>query len=97
MWDSHDARDLVCNDMTKPPPNLADLSPDVQALFAAQAAELARKDAEILGLSLSHRAAQKRLEAEATSMNAALAAERTAHAQAIPQGPQARREADHPQ
>ena len=69
--------------MSKTPPNLADLPADVQAIVAAQAAELARKDAEILGLSLSHGAAQKRLEAEATSMNAALAAERTAHAQAI--------------
>tara|TARA_B100000780_G_C20935677_1_gene373053 strand:- start:139 stop:321 length:183 start_codon:yes stop_codon:yes gene_type:complete len=36
-----------------------------------------------LGLSLSHEAAQKRFEAEATSMTAALMAERTALAQAI--------------
>lgn len=62
------------------PPNLADLPPDVQAYVAAQSAELARKDAEILGLSLSHGAAQNRLKGEA---DAALAAERTAHAQAI--------------
>ena len=62
------------------PPNLADLPPDVQAYVAAQSAELARKDAEMLGLSLSHGAAQNRLKGEA---DAALAAERTAHAQAI--------------
>ena len=38
--------------MSKTPPNLADLPPDVQAFVTAQAAELARKDAELLGLSL---------------------------------------------
>ena len=48
--------------------------------MTAQAAELARKDAELLGLSLSHATAQKRLENE---MEAALAAERAAHALAI--------------
>ena len=47
--------------MSKIPPNLANLPPDVQAFVAAQAAELARKDAEMLGLSLSHANAQKRL------------------------------------
>ena len=31
--------------MSKTPPNLADLPPEVQAYVAAQAAELARKDA----------------------------------------------------
>ena len=61
-------------------PILATLPPEVQALFAAQAAELARKDAEMLGLSLSHATAQKRLKTEA---DAALSVERTAHAQAI--------------
>ena len=66
--------------MSKTPPNLADLPPDVQAFVAAQSAELARKDAEILGLSLSHATAQKRLKDE---MEAALAAVRTAHARAI--------------
>ena len=64
-------------------PNLADLPPEVQALFAAQAAELGRKDAEMLGLSLTHAAEQKRLKAEMASVDAALSAERTAHAQAI--------------
>ena len=32
--------------MSKTPPNLADLPADVQAFVAAQAAEMARKDAE---------------------------------------------------
>ena len=32
--------------MSKTPPNLVDLPPDVQAFLAAQAAKLARKDAE---------------------------------------------------
>ena len=50
--------------MRKTPPNLADLPPDVQAFVAAQAAELARKDAELLGQSLSHASAQKRLKDE---------------------------------
>ena len=50
--------------MSKTPPNLADLPPDVQAFVAAQAAELARKDAEVLELSISHASAQKRLKDE---------------------------------
>ena len=66
--------------MSETPPNLADLPPDVQAFIAAQVAELARKDAELLGLSLSHGSAQKRLKDE---METALTAERTAHARAI--------------
>lgn len=66
--------------MSKTPPILANLPTEVQALFAAHAAELGRKDAEMLGLSLSHATAQKRL---MTEMDAALSAERTAHAQAI--------------
>jgi transposase len=55
----------------------------VQAYVAAQAAELGRKDAEMLGLSLSHAAAQKRFRAEMASVDAALSAERTAHARTI--------------
>lgn len=66
--------------MRKTPPNLTDLPPDMQAYVAAQAAELADLKQEFLGLSLSHGAAQKRLKGEA---DAALGAERTAHAQAI--------------
>lgn len=69
-------------------PNLADLPPDVQAFVTAQAAELARKDADILGLkqdmlgqNLTDAAEQKRLKAKATTAQAALLAERTAHAQ----------------
>lgn len=69
--------------MSKTPPNMADLPPDVQAYVAAQEAELARKDAEILGLSLSHATAQKRLKADVTSAETALATERAAHARAI--------------
>jgi len=65
--------------MSKAPLNLSDLPPDVQAFVAAQSAELARKDVEILGLSLSHTTAQKRHKDAA----AALAAERAAHARAI--------------
>ena len=66
--------------MSKTPPNLVDLPPDVQAFLAAQAAKLARKDAEILGLSLSHATAQKRLKKdEKVSAEAALAAERAGH------------------
>ena len=66
--------------MSKTPPNLANLPPDVQAFVAAQAAELARKDAEMLGLSLSHANAQKRLKDEKASAETALAAERAEHA-----------------
>ncbi len=40
--------------MNRTPLKLADLPPDVQAFVATQAAELTRKDAEMLGLSLSH-------------------------------------------
>ena len=56
FWDSHAAPILVCNGMSKTPPNLAELPPDVQAIFAAHEAELGRKYAELLGLSLSHAA-----------------------------------------
>ncbi|MGB1266004.1 MAG: transposase, partial [Nereida ignava] len=69
--------------MSKTPPNLANLPPEVQAYVVAQAAELARKNAEMLGQSLNHAAAQKRLKDEMASVDAALSAERTAHARAI--------------
>ena len=74
---------LVEDPMSKTPPNMADLPPDVQAYVAAQEAELGRKGAEMLGLSLSHAAAQKRLKGEMASVDAALSAERTAHVRAI--------------
>ena len=80
MWDSHDARDLVCNGMSKPRPKLANLSPEAQALFAAQTAELSELKQAFLGSSLDYAAAQKRLKDE---MEAALAAERAAQARAI--------------
>jgi len=44
--DSHETRNLIEDRMSNTPPNLADLSPEVQAFVAAQTAELARKDAE---------------------------------------------------
>ena len=69
--------------MFKTPPNLADLPPDVQALFAAQTAELSDLKQAFLGSSLDHAAAQKRLKNEITSVAAALSAERTAHARTI--------------
>lgn len=69
--------------MSKTPPSLADLPSDVQALFAAQTAELASLKQEFLGLSLSYAAAQKRLKNEVASADAALSAERAAHARAI--------------
>lgn len=73
---------LLEDGRSKTPPNLVDLPPDVQAFVTAQAAELARKEAEMLGLSLSHAAAQKRFKDEMASADAALTAERTAHARA---------------
>ena len=57
--------------MSKTPPNLADLPPDVQAFVAAQPEELARKNAALLGLSLRYTAAQKRLKTEMASAEAA--------------------------
>ena len=69
--------------MNNVPPNITDLPADVQACIAAQAAELARKDADILGLTLTHAADQKRLKSKAATAQAALLAERTAHAQTI--------------
>jgi transposase len=83
LWDSHDARDLVCNGMSKTPPDLTNLSPEVQAYVAAQTAELSELKQAFLGSSLDHAAAQKRLKGEMASVDAALSAERTAHARAI--------------
>ena len=69
--------------MEKPPPNLADLPPEVQALFAAQAAELSGLKQAFLGSSLEHATIQKRLKDEMASVGAALSAERSAHARTI--------------
>ena len=80
MWDSHDALFLVCNGMSKTPPILANLPPEVQSYVAAQAAELSGLKQEFLGVSLDNASVQKRLKDE---MEAALAAERAAHARAI--------------
>lgn len=68
--------------MSKTPPNLVDLPPNVQAFVAAQVVEMAGLKQEMLGLSLSHAAAQKRLKDEVASADAALSAERAAHARA---------------
>jgi hypothetical protein len=83
FWDSHKTLDLVVIGISKTPPNLADLPPEVQALFAAQAAVLSDLKQEFLGLSLDHAAVQKRLKDEMASVDAALSAERTEHARAI--------------
>ena len=83
MWDSHDARDLVCNGMSNTPPNLTNLPPEVQAYVAAQTAELSELKQAFLGSSLGHATVQKRLKDEMASVDAALSAERTAHARAI--------------
>ena len=72
VLDSHGGAYLVENDMTKALPNLADLPLDVQAYIAA-------KDADILGLTLTHAAMQKRLKSELETTQVALLAERTAH------------------
>jgi hypothetical protein len=69
--------------MSKTLPNLADLPPEVQALLAAQTAELSGLKQEFLGLSLDHATVQKRLKDEMASVDAALSAERTAHTLAI--------------
>jgi transposase len=83
IYDSHSGLILLVNRMSKTLPNLADLPPDVQAYIAAQRMELAAKDADILGLNLTHAAAQKRLKSKVETTQAALVAERTAHSQAI--------------
>ena len=69
--------------MERTPPNLADLPPEVQAFVAAQAAELSGLKQAFFGVSLDHAAAQKRLKDEMASMDAALVAERSAHARTI--------------
>lgn len=69
--------------MERTTPNLADLPPEVQAFVAAQAAELSGLKQAFLGVSLDHAAAQKRLKDEMASMDAALVAERSAHARTI--------------
>ena len=69
--------------MSKTPPNLVGLPPNEQAFVAAQVVEMAGLKQEMLGLSLSHAAAQKRLKDEKASADAALSAERAAHARAI--------------
>ena len=66
--------------MSKTPPILANLPPEVQAYVAAQEAELSGLKQEFLGVSLDHATVQKRLKDE---MEAALAAERAAQARAI--------------
>ena len=80
---SQNAPNLVGSGMRKALPNLADLPPDVQAFFAAQMAELAAKDTDMLGLNLTQGAAQKRLKSDLAAAQAALVAERTAHSLAI--------------
>jgi len=70
---------LVINGMCKTLSNLADLPFDVQAYIAAQTAKLAAKDADILGLNLTHAAVQKRLKSKMEATQAALIEERTAH------------------
>ena len=47
--------------MSKTPSILADLPPEVQALFAAQTEELAGLKREVLGLSIAHAGEQRRL------------------------------------
>ena len=77
FWDSQRALFLVENGMRKTPPDLTDLSVQVQAYVATQAVELADLKQEFLGLSLSRGPGQKRLKDE---MEAAIAAKRAAHA-----------------
>jgi transposase len=79
ILDSHDCAHLVKNGMTKPPPNLTDLPPDVQAYIAAQAAELIELKAESLGLNLTLATEHKRLKSKMETTQAALLSERTAH------------------
>jgi transposase len=81
--DSQDAPNLVGNGMSESLSNLADLPPDVQAYIAAQKVELASKEANMLGLNLTHAATQKRLKSKLETTQAALIAERTVHSQAI--------------
>ena len=62
--------------MTKALPNLADLPPDVQAYIAAQSADM-------LGLNLTHAAAQKHLKSEMEATRATLTEERAAFSNAL--------------
>ena len=70
VLDSYGGAYLVKNDMTKALPSFADLPLDVQAYIAA-------KDADILGLTLTHAAMQKRLKSELETTQVARLAERT--------------------
>ena len=88
--DSHSCPILVADHMNNSLPNLANLPPDAQAYIVEQSALLAARDAdilglkqEVLGLTLNHAADQKRLKSKATTAQAALLTERTAHAQTI--------------
>ena len=88
--DSHSCPILVADRMNNSLPNLANLPPDAQAYIVEQSALLAARDAdilglkqEVLGLTLNHAADQKRLKSKATTAQAALLTERTAHAQTI--------------
>ena len=88
--DSHSCPILVADRMNNSLPNLANLPPAAQAYIVEQSALLAARDAdilglkqEVLGLTLNHAADQKRLKSKATTAQAALLTERTAHAQTI--------------
>ena len=88
--DSHSCPILVADRMNNSLLNLANLPPDAQAYIVEQSALLAARDAdilglkqEVLGLTLNHAADQKRLKSKATTAQAALLTERTAHAQTI--------------
>jgi transposase len=83
ILDSQGTHNLLGDSMRIPLPNLADLPPDVQAYIAMQKVELTAKDADMLGLNLTHAATQKRLKSKMATSQAALVAERTAHSQAI--------------
>ena len=77
----NDALFLEENGMSKTPPDLTDLPVQAQAYVAAQAAELAALKQAVSGsFAEPCGSAQKRLKDE---MEAALAAERAAHARAI--------------
>ena len=88
--DSHSCPILVADRMNNSLPTLANLPPGAQAYIVEQSALLAARDAdilglkqEVLGLTLNHAADQKRLKSKATTAQAALLTERTAHAQTI--------------
>lgn len=83
FWDSHPDRILIQDGMSKAPQNLTSLPPEVQAYVAAQTAELSELKQAFLGSSLDHATAHQRLKDEMASLDAALSAERAAHARAI--------------